>query len=106
MSDGGKRVGRPAYKIARGEILRMLYHMYPDAPGDNVVKRTFIWMTDGQIEGHIAYLVDSGYATRSDIDHKQFEFSTANYIVKITPKGIDLLEGNVEPDPGIENAKL
>lgn len=94
------------YRIARGEVLRMLYRMYPDAVGDNVMKSTFIWVTPNTIEGHVAYLVESGYAVREHIDHKKFEFSTANYIVKITPKGIDLLEGSIDPDPGIQNPPL
>lgn len=94
------------HRIARGEILRMLYRMYPDPIGDNVLKSTFIWITPGVIEGHTAYLVESGYATRENIDHKKFEFSTAEYLLKITPKGIDLLEGNVGPDPSIQNPTI
>jgi len=93
-------------RIQRGEILRMLYRMYPDAVGDNVLHSTFIWITPGMIQGHVAYLVEDGYATREKIDHKKYEFSTADYLLKITPKGIDLLEGNVEPDPGIQNPPL
>lgn len=99
-------MARHEYRITRGEILRMLYRMYPDAVGDNVLKSTFIWVTVGVLDGHVAYLVESGYARREAIDHKKFEFSTAEYILKITPKGIDLLEGNIEPDPGIQNPPL
>lgn len=94
------------YRITRGEILRMLYRMYPDAVGDNVLKSTFVWVTPGVLDGHAAYLVEDGYAKREEIDHKKFEFSTANYILKISPKGIDLLEGNIGPDPGIQNPPL
>ncbi|MEW6330225.1 MAG: hypothetical protein AB1560_02060 [Pseudomonadota bacterium] len=94
------------YRIQRGEILRMLYRMYPDAVGDNVLHSTFIWITPGVIRGHVAYLVEDGYATMEKIDHKKYEFSTADYILKITPKGIDLLEGNIEADTGIQNPPL
>lgn len=96
-------MARHEYRITRGEILRMLYRLYPDPVADNVVKTTFVWVTHGVIDGHAAYLVERGYASREEIDHRKYEFSTAEYILKITPKGIDLLEGNVEPDPGIEN---
>lgn len=99
-------MARHEYRITRGEILRMLYRMYPDAVGDNVIHRTFVWVTPGVIDGHVAYLVDSGYAVREEIDHEKFEFSTAQYIARITPKGIDLIEKNIEPDPGIETPKL
>lgn len=103
MTDKTRLPGRPEYRIARGEVLKMLYSMYPDAVGDNVIKNTFPWITEPTIDGHIAYLVDDGYATREMIDHKQYAFSTAEYVVKITPKGIDLLEGNIPADPGIKN---
>lgn len=99
-------MAKQEYRIHRGEILRMLYRMYPDPVGDNVLKSTFVWITHGVIEGHAGYLVDSGYAAREDVDHKKFEFSTAEYLLKITPKGIGLLEGNIEPDPGIQNPPL
>lgn len=94
------------YRIQRGEILRMLYRMYPDAVGDNVLHSTFIWITPSVIKGHVAYLVEDGYATMEKIDHKKYQFSTAEYILKITPKGIDLLESNIDADPGIQNPPL
>jgi hypothetical protein len=94
------------YRIGRGEILRMLYRCYPDAVGDNVIKSTFIWITPGVIEGHVQFLIDSNYAVREMVDHEKFEFSTADYILKIVPKGIDLLEGNIDKDPGIQNPPL
>lgn len=94
------------HRIARGEILRMLYRMYPDAVGDNVLKSTFSWITPGVIEGHVAYLVERGHCTREPIDHKKYEFSTADYLLKITPGGIDLLEGNVGADPGIQSPAI
>ena len=97
---------REEYRIQRGELLRMLYRMYPDAVGDNVIKSTFIWITPGVIEGHVAYLIEDGYVSKEPIDHKKYEFSTADYLLKITPKGIDLLEGNVDADPGIQNPPL
>lgn len=94
------------YRIARGEILRMLYRMYPDAVADNVMKSTFVWITHGVLDGHASYLTETGYAAREMIDHRKFEFSTAQYILRITPKGIDLLEGNIDADPGIQNPSL
>ena len=93
---------REEYSIGRGELLRMLYRMYPDPVADNVIKSTFVWITHGVLDGHAAYLVESGYAAREEIDRKKWEFSTANYLLKITPKGIQLLEGEIDADPGIE----
>lgn len=97
---------KPEQRIQRGELLRMLYRMYPDAIGNNVIDQTFTWVTPGLLRSHVAYLVDSGYATREDIDHEKYKWSTADYILKVTPKGIDLLEGNIQPDPGILNPPL
>ena len=94
------------YRIQRGEILRMLYRMYPDPVGDNLLTVTFVWITPGVLSGHVAYLIESGYATREDVNHEQYEFSTADYLLRITPKGIDLLEGNIDSDPGIKNPPL
>ena len=91
------------YRIARGEILRMLYRTYPSVAGDNLLRATFVWITEPTIEGHVEYLIESGYVTREDIDPTQYKFSTAKYLLKITPKGIDLLEDNIDADPGIDN---
>lgn len=99
----GKRI---EYRIQRGELLRMLYRMFPDPVADNVVKSTFVWVTHSTLDGHAAYLVDSGYAVREEIDHAKFDFSTAEYLLKITPKGIGLLEGNIAQDPGIQNPTI
>lgn len=90
------------YRIARGEILRMLYRQYPGMVGDNLLRATFVWMTPGVIDGHTAYLVDQHYATREEVDRRKFEMSTAVYLLRIAPKGIQLLEGEIDADPGIE----
>lgn len=94
------------YRIARGEILRMLYRQYPGQIGDNLMRATFVWMTPGQIDGHAAYLVDQQYATREEVDRRKYEMSTALYLLRIAPKGIQLLEREIEADPGIETSPI
>lgn len=90
------------HKVGRGDILQCLFRLYPDTVGDNVLISTFTWMLPHKIEGHIAYLVDSGYVEREEVDRERFEFSSAKYVVKITPKGIDLFEKSIAADPGIQ----
>jgi hypothetical protein len=99
-------MARDDYRIQRGEILRMLYRLYPQEAGDNLIAESFIWITPSVIAGHAAYLVERGYAARRDIDHNKFGFSTANWLLKITPQGINLLEGSIDADPGIKSPPL
>lgn len=50
-----------------------------------------------EIKAHLIYLEQKGYI--------QTEEKAAEGIVRrinsITPKGVDLIEGNIEPDPGV-----
>jgi len=50
-----------------------------------------------EIKGELKYLADKGYITTEDL-HRDGVHRRIN---SITPRGVDLLEGNIEPDPGV-----
>ncbi|MCF8719225.1 hypothetical protein [Nitrospina gracilis] len=93
-------------KIERGEVLRVVYRNLPEPIGDNVLAQIFTELTVSRIQGHLRYLQDGGYLAFQLIKPEYKEYTTAQYLAKITKKGVDLLEGNIEPDPGIVNPGL
>lgn len=50
-----------------------------------------------EIKGHLKYLEEKGYI-RLEVVKKKGVQRRINYI---TPNGVDLIEGNIEPDPGV-----
>ena len=50
-----------------------------------------IWST---VKGHVTYLEDGGCVETAETDE--------GFLVRLNKKGVDLYEGNIDPDPGIE----
>lgn len=88
------------YRLHRGRLLKILYKAFPDGVNDDLIRLTLSQMglhvTSGVLRGHCDYLKGKGYVEIEDIHGK------IDYLVKLTPKGIDLLESNIAADPGIE----
>lgn len=87
----------------RGEILNALRLNYPSQISE---KQIISWLeqlgyiTYERIKEYIEYLQDKGYV---QIEMKRIKsYRQENSMVKLTPKGVDLLEGSIEEDPGIE----
>lgn len=85
-------------KIKRGETLRVLYRNLPHPVGDNVLSQIFTDISLPAIQGHLRYLEAGEYVELEDI---RKDYSTATMMAKLTKKGVDLLEGSIDPDPGI-----
>lgn len=87
--------------MLRGKILRLLSDMYPDG-----IERTSLvgiyhaYEHVDDIDKSVAYLIDKGYCSKTETPHPYKANMFVTYY-KITPKGIDLIEGNCEPDTGI-----
>lgn len=87
----------------RGEILNVLRMNYPGMLSE---KQVISWLeqlgyvTYENIKEYLEYLQDKGYIS---IEVRRIKsFRQENTTIKLTPKGVDLMEGNIEEDPGIE----
>lgn len=91
------------YRLQRGRILKILYKAFPDGVNGGLLRLTLLQMafyiSTGILRGHCDYLAGKGYVEIHNTPGEE------DYIVKLTPKGIDLLESNIEPDPGIETGE-
>ena len=58
-----------------------------------------LMISDSEMEIQLGYLEEKGYITYSAVRDKITKISRK--IAKLTAKGIDLIEGNIPPDPGI-----
>jgi predicted transcriptional regulator len=87
--------------ILRGKILDILRKIYPDGVDHKtMVSILFQYHKTEEISSSLEYLVDKEYVLKKEHPHSFLTQETIKWY-KLTPKGIDLLEGNVNPDPGI-----
>lgn len=90
-------------KQIRGYIMKVLHIGHPQPTGSNVVEVCLVDaglpVTPTALSGHLDYLKEKGYIELSKPDLKGIDLPLA--LAKLTPKGIDLLEGNIEADPGV-----
>ena len=56
-------------------------------------------VSDSELEIQLGYLKEKGYITYEKIKDRHSKISRK--IARLTAKGIDLVEGNIDPDPGI-----
>ena len=87
-------------KEFRGEILSFLYGIHPLAISQVSIYQTYFqYYRTEDIDKILEYLVEKGYAEEETIQPPGAMYETVkNY--KITPAGIDLLDGTIQ-DPGI-----
>lgn len=89
-------------RLIRREILRVLDINYDNEVNvetiSMVLMRERYVLTDQEIRQHLAYLADKGYVQRRDLRHGVLGQAV---VAKLTAAGKDLIEGNVDPDPGI-----
>ncbi len=85
-------------KSLRGQILDFLKRIYPREIEElEVIAVFYQYHKDTEIRQALAYLVDKGYveAKKVAIPYDKRRYRT---LYKITPKGIDLLEGEIVDD--------
>ena len=87
-------------KEFRGEILSFLYGIHPLAISQVSIYQTYFqYYRTEDIDKILEYLVEKGYVEEGLIQPPNTMFELVkNY--KITPEGIDLLDGTIQ-DPGI-----
>jgi hypothetical protein len=87
--------------ILRGKILDILKKVYPEG----VDRRTLItilfqYHKTADITASLEYLADKGYVLKKEQPHPFAEQELIQWH-KLSPQGMDLLEGNIAADPGI-----
>jgi len=87
--------------ILRGKLLELLLDVYPDgAEKSTIISILFQYHKADDISASLEYLADKGYAQKKEYPHPYVTQEMVHWY-KISPHGIDLLEGNIAADPGI-----
>jgi DNA-binding PadR family transcriptional regulator len=90
-------------KEIRGFILTICKYNYPAPCSLEVISLTIqenqFSISPAQIKGYIEYLEEKGYVRAAEKTSEVLGITRT--VVTITAKGIDLMEGNIPPDPGI-----
>lgn len=87
--------------ILRGKILDLLIKIYPDGVDEiSIVSILYQYYKSEDIKASLEYIADKGYAEKKTQPHP---FMAQSFICwyKLTPHGVDLIEGNINADPGI-----
>ena len=87
--------------ILRGKILALLKKVYPDGVDEiTVISILYQYHRTEDIQASLEYVVDKEYVERKQQPHPFIEHSVVRWY-KLKPKGVDLLEGNSDADPGV-----
>jgi len=90
-------------RVIRGRILKILDLDYPHEMGDEVIVEALregeITVSKAVVAGYLEYLHEKGYVEVRDVTSRDLGLSMK--MARLTAKGKDLLEGNIEPDVGV-----
>jgi len=87
--------------ILRGKLLDLFRKVYPEGIDQKtIISILFQYHKIGDIQTSLEYLVGKEYALKKEHPHPYIKQEKILWY-KLTPKGIDLLDGNIENDPGI-----
>ena len=87
--------------IIRGKILNLLKKVYPNGVDEiTIISILYQYHKTEEIQTSLEYLTDKEYIEKKQQPHPFLEREFVRWY-KLKPKGVDLLEGNIEPDPGI-----
>ncbi len=90
-------------KEIRHYILRMLDHAQPIGASTQLLSNSLLGiglsLSETDLLVQLNYLEGKGYITTEEVKDRFSKLSRT--ISKLTPKGLDLMEGNIAPDPGI-----
>lgn len=88
----------------RGRILKILKFFYPEHVSDrdlvNTLHELRYEITYPVLHGHIAYLKEKGYVDYTKLEHELLSYP--RWDVRLTANGMDLLEGIIDSDPGVQ----
>lgn len=87
----------------RGRILKILEINYPEPVSEQVISLTLndinYAVSPGVLAGYVEYLKEKGYVENSELESK--DLGMIMRLSKLTAKGKDLLEGNIDQDVGV-----
>jgi hypothetical protein len=87
--------------ILRGKLLDLLKKVYPNGVDEiTVISVHYQYHKTDEILSSLEYLVDKEYIERKQQPHPFKEQEHVRWY-KLMPKGVDLIEGNIDADPGI-----
>ncbi len=90
-------------KELRGFILTICKVSYPGGASHQLINITLdnaqFAVSPAVVDGHIKYLEEKGYIRQEEA--KCNSTGICRDMVFITAQGLDLMEGNIPPDPGI-----
>lgn len=90
-------------KDIRGRILKTLNNQYPSAMSVKMLSyglRAASYKCSGpELKAHLAYLEGKGYIEIKKVGVQELELERK--MIELTVTGKDLVEGNIEPDPGV-----
>ena len=87
--------------ILRGKILDLLKKVYPDGVDEiTMISILYQYHRPDDICASLEYVVDKGYVEKKQQPHPFLERERVRWY-KLKPGGVDLLEGNIDPDPGV-----
>ncbi len=85
----------------RGRILKILHINYPNTTSTKLIEITLQDLdydtSPGILGAHYSYLEEKGYIEKSEIESHH----VSRTMLKLTAKGIDLIEGSIKIDPGV-----
>lgn len=91
----------PENSELRGWILNILLRANPFGASFEVIETSLsdlgFFCSINELKGHLKYLMQKKYVNLEEIERGGVK-RRINYI---TPRGIDLKEGNIEKDPGV-----
>lgn len=90
-------------KELRGRILAVLDYNYPVGLSEKLVLQSLVAarfdVTRRELKAQLAYLSEKGYVTLQQVGFADIDL--ARQMVKLTVSGKDLVDGNIDPDPGV-----
>ena len=87
--------------ILRGKLLALLRKTYPEGIDEKtIVSILYQYHRTDDIMTSLEYLTGKQYVERKEHSHPYLEFEKLQWY-KLTPRGVDLLEGNIPDDPGV-----
>ena len=86
----------------RGRIMKILKLNYPQQTGDKLIAEILLdaqySTTPAAVETQLIYLREKGYIALEEAEC----LGVSRKLAKLLPKGIDLIEGNIPQDVGVD----
>ena len=90
-------------KELRGRILAVLDYNYTVGLSEKLVLQSLVAarfdVTRRELKAQLAYLAEKNYITLQQVGFADIDL--ARQMVKLTVSGKDLVDGNIDPDPGV-----